>query len=65
MKDARTYAVRGLGIGLLLGFLLVISTYVSAPSLPGMFELLLQLIIVGVFGAAGCGLGLLVGLYEK
>ncbi len=52
----------GLICGLLYGVWPVIYAYTKAPSMPGPYELGVQVLIVGFFGIVGALLGFAVGL---
>jgi hypothetical protein len=57
----KRFTIGGAIAGLLYGGGVMVYAFVRGPGHPGIFELLLQATIVGVFVAAGALLGLLVG----
>lgn len=57
----KRFTIGGAIAGLLYGGGVMVFAFVKAPGVPGIFELLLQAIIVGVFVLAGALAGLLVG----
>ena len=58
--NKRTFIIVGLVLGLLCGILLIIKAYVQSPSLPGIFELSIQILILGLLGAVGLAFGFIV-----
>ena len=50
----------GLILGIVQGVYPIVMAYRVAPTTPGVFELSLQLLIIGFFGLGGCVMGLLV-----
>jgi hypothetical protein len=57
----KRFTIGGAIIGLLYGGGVMVFAFIKAPGQPGILELMLQAIIVGVFVSAGALLGLLVG----
>lgn len=57
-----TFIIGGLVLGLLYGIWPIIKAYREFPNFPGMFELAIQLLIVGFFGVVGGVLGFLLSL---
>ena len=57
----KRFTIGGAIAGLLYGGCVIVYAFIKGPGHPGIFELLLQAIIVGVCVAAGALLGLLVG----
>ncbi len=57
-----TFIIVGLILGLLCGVSLIIKAYTLAPGLPGMFELCVQILIIGFWGAVGLAFGFIVYL---
>ena len=60
--NKRTFIIVGLILGFLCGVLLIIKAYTQFPSLPGPFELCIQILILGFLGAMGLALGFIVYL---
>ena len=61
MKRARKiFMLVGLMLGIVQGIYPIVMAYKAAPTAPGVFELGLQLLIIGFFGLTGCVVGLLV-----
>ena len=60
--DKRTFIIIGLILGLLCGALFIINAYAQSPSLPGIFELSIQILILGLLGAVGLAFGFIVYL---
>jgi Na+(H+)/acetate symporter ActP len=58
--NKRTFIIVGLVLGLLCGVLLIIKAYAQSPSLPGIFELSIQILILGLLGAVGLAFGFIV-----
>jgi hypothetical protein len=57
----KIFTTGGAIAGLLYGGGVMLSAYIKAPGHPGIFELILQALIVGLFVLVGALLGLLVG----
>jgi hypothetical protein len=57
----KRFTIGGAIAGLLYGSGVIVYAFIKGPGAPGIFELLLQAILVGVFVAAGALLGLFVG----
>ncbi len=50
----------GLMLGIIQGIYPIVMAYKAVPTAPGVFELGLQLLIIGFLGLVGCIVGLLV-----
>ncbi len=57
----KRFTIGGAIAGLLYGVGSMVFVFIKAPGHPGLFELILQAIVVGVLVAVGALLGLLVG----
>ena len=57
--------VIGAVIGACVGIVPLVNAYIVAPSMPGPFELIIQLVIVAIPTMVGAILGALVGLIIK
>ncbi len=57
----KRFTVGGAIAGLLYGVSVMVFAFIKAPGRPGMFELLVQAIIVGVFVCVGALAGFVVG----
>lgn len=58
----KSFVIIGLIIGLIYGLLPAIYAYKQAPSIPGPYELGVQVLVVGFFGIVGAALGLFTGM---
>ncbi len=57
-----TFIIAGSMLGVLCGVSTMIIAYTQSPGLPGMFELCLQILIIGFWGAVGLAFGFIVYL---
>ena len=68
-RVAKYFTIGGLVLGLLCGLIVVVPAYIAVPSSPGMFELLFQILLIGILavvGAAlGFGFGFLVSVFQR